>query len=206
LVDDRAIGRLVKPTLFLDQDGAQPVPITDDGAIEEDTAGDGIYAAILLAKREEYLTIKLEDGGEAVGSLTVFLPSTREAVIRLRTADGTPGIELSAEPLPLAGTDSPQGEGGGPLGGGGRLAHVVWVAIVLFAIAFGYLRLVLWRIWREELEPLLRQLRGILGDDGEGKLSLSELRKTAQDARAILEAAELQERARGREAEGPTEE
>jgi hypothetical protein len=197
LVDDRALRRLTAPTLFLGEEGARPVPVTDDGAIEQDTPGDGIYAVELETQRAEYLTLRLEDAGEDVGSLAVFLPSTREAIIRLRTIEGSPGIELSVEPLPLAGTDGP---GAGGPAGASRLARVLWVAIVLFAIAFGYLRLVLWRIWKEELEPLLVQLRTILDDEGAGKISISELRKTAQDARAILAAAEL------RKAESPAEE
>ena len=52
------------------------------------------------------------------------------------------------------------GSVGGPegtvgVGSGGRLAHVLWIMIALFAVLFTYLRQVVWRTWTGEVKPAL---------------------------------------------------
>ena len=45
---------------------------------------------------------------------------------------------------------------------GGRLAHVLWVMIALFAVLFTYLRTVVWWTWKTDILPRLD-----LSDDSE---------------------------------------
>ena len=43
-----------------------------------------------------------------------------------------------------------------------RLAHVLWIVLTLFAIAFAYVRTVVSQHWSSEVKPLLTRLRDFL--------------------------------------------
>lgn len=157
-VDDRSVGRLTRPVVNIDQEGLQPTPLLDDGTLAEDTSADGIYVGQLTVGRAEHLRFTLTDAELPMGEMTVFLPSTSEASIRVRTTGD--GLKLQTEPVAMGGTDGPAAGGGGgaSIGGTDRLAHVLWVGIALFCIAFAHVRSVLERHWVGEVKPLMSRL------------------------------------------------
>jgi hypothetical protein len=153
IVDDRSLGRLVEPVLLVDQVDIPKMAIRDDGSVPGDTAGDGIWMAELSVRRSEFLIMNLIDEGAQVGQLKAFLPSSDEAEIRVMTTSDGSGLELISEATSSGGVGGPSGVSTGP--GGGRLAHVLWVLIALFAVLFTYLRQVVWKTWNSEVKPLL---------------------------------------------------
>lgn len=158
-VDDRAVRRLRAPGLRVSQDGVEPVSLRDDGGVEGDVAGDGTWMAEVVVRRTQYLTLAVEDGGAALADVTVFLPSSGQAAIGLRTTEGAPGVELSAEAVATSATASPTGTSStGDSGAGDRLAYVLWTLIGLFSVAFAWVRAVAWRAWRDEVRPVLQRL------------------------------------------------
>ncbi|MDG1480096.1 MAG: hypothetical protein P8R54_10930 [Myxococcota bacterium] len=161
-VDDRGVGRLTSPRAVIDQAGLSPTDLLDDGSLEDDTIDDGIFVGKLTVGRAEHLRFSLEDAGVAVGEMTVFLPSTSEASIRVRTTGD--GLKLQTEPQALGGADGPMdgGGGGGGLGGTDRMAHVLWIGIALFCVAFAYTRRALEQRWTTEIKPLLSRLESWL--------------------------------------------
>ncbi|RME26097.1 MAG: hypothetical protein D6798_07325 [Deltaproteobacteria bacterium] len=158
-LDDRAVQRVHDPIVVVPDQGRGPVHLADDGRVAGDTPDDGIYVGDLVVQRTQYLRFEVADGDDPLGELTVFLPSTGQAEVRMRSTEGEPGIELAVEP-------TAQGANEGPASGGGsasvvvvdRLAHVVWVGVALFAIAFAWLRSVLWKAWTDEVRPVLAKL------------------------------------------------
>ena len=167
IVDDRSVGRLSKPMVDVDQEGAEPLKLRDDGMLEEDTSDDQIYVGSFVVGRAEHLRFILLDDEASVGEMTVFLPSTSEAAIRVRTTGD--GLKLQTEPQAMGGADGPirggggaGGDEGGGGGGSGRLAHVLWVGIALFSVAFAYTRSVLEKRWAEDIQPLLKRLERYL--------------------------------------------
>jgi hypothetical protein len=175
LVDDRALGRLKSGAeVRVQQDGVAAGPLLDDGEGEDATAEDGVYATRVTVARAQYLQLELwvDPRGDAasIGAVNVFLPSSSEAMVRLRTREGSPGLELVTEPTALGATDAPtSGPAGAPSGGGGggadRFVHVLWVGIALAALGFGYVRSVVGQIWASELRPVVQRLDLLLQDE-----------------------------------------
>lgn len=170
VVDDRALTRLTDPTMVTDQRDVQPVPLRDDGRVEGDVAGDNLWLGTAEVARSQYLTLEVRDAGGSVGSLSVFLPSSSEAEIRVQTVEGAEGLRLVTEPTgtsttddPTTGTAASSGAGGAA---GGRLAHVLWVGIALFAMGFSYLRSVVARQYADEVQPVLRRMERFLDAQG----------------------------------------
>ena len=159
VVDDRALGRLVEPVLQVDQVDIPKMAIRDDGTVPGDIAGDGIWMVQLQVRRTQFLMINLLDQGGQVGQIKAFLPSSDEAEIRLMTTSEQPGLEQISEATSSGGVGGPEGTVGAA---GGRLAHVLWVMIALFAVLFTYLRTVVWRTWKTDILPRLD-----LSDDSE---------------------------------------
>ena len=92
---------------------------------------------------EEFVQLKVIDEEQEQGQLTVFLPSTSEAVVWLRSTET--GIKLVTEPTQSSTsstTTTVEGNGGTAVSSD-RLAHVLWVVLTLFAIAFAYVRTVI---------------------------------------------------------------
>lgn len=163
-LDDRAASRTKAPRLAVDQPGVDTVSLADDGTAEGDTAKDGIWLGELVVRRTQYLALSVLEGDRVLAKLTVFLPSTGQAEIHLRTTEGDPAVELAAEPQATGESAAPGGPGGAPAAGGGaqqgvdRLGAVLWTLIALFSIAFAWVRGVAWRTWRDEVRPLLVRL------------------------------------------------
>ncbi len=170
IVDDRALSRLTDPALVTDQRDVQPVPLRDDGRVAGDVADDNLWLGTVEVARSQYLTLEVRDAGGSVGSLSVFLPSSSEAEIRVQTVEGSEGLRLVTEPTGTSTTDDPAtGTGSTSSAGGvtgGRLAHVLWVGIALFAMAFSYLRSVMARQYAEEVQPVLRRMEQFLDAQG----------------------------------------
>lgn len=222
-VDDRVFQRLVKPQVEIP--GAQGfADLVDDGSHRNDSGGDRIWWASVDVQRAQYLNITIRDQGEPIGTLQAFLPSSGGALLKLKTLEGLPGVQLSQEavstletlspeesaalnaptggalmpevtdvPLPAdgssasggamgaAGTASvgPPGAGGppsagAPPGGGtvgavvtdSRFSHVLWVALAMFAMAFGWVRHSVWKTWTTEVRPMVRRMDQFLNQAG----------------------------------------
>ncbi|NOY28235.1 MAG: hypothetical protein GXP62_20420 [Oligoflexia bacterium] len=160
-LDDRAADRVQAPRIVVVQDGSKTVALSDDGTVPGDTAADGIWMGAMVVRRTQYLSFTVQDGDTPLAELTAFLPSTGQASVHLRTLDGDPGVELVAEAEATTSTQSPPSSSASSGSGGvndDRLAYVLWTAVALFAIAFAYLRSVMWRAWRDELRPVIQKL------------------------------------------------
>ena len=123
--------------------------------------------AVVEVARSQYLSLEVEDRGQEVGKLSVFLPSSSAAEVRAQTVEGAEGLRLVTEPTgtgttddPSAGTSAAAASGGA----GGQLAHVLWVGIALFAMAFAYVRNVVANTWSAEVQPLLGRMEGYLDE------------------------------------------
>jgi hypothetical protein len=170
VVDDRALSRLTEPRLVTDQRDVQPVPLRDDGREAGDVAGDELWLGTVEVARSQYLTLEVQDAGTSVGSLSVFLPSSSEAEIRVQTVEGSEGLRLVTEPTGTSTTDDPStgtaSASSASSSDTGRLAHVLWVGIALFAMGFAYLRAVMARQYAEEVQPVLRRMERFLDAQG----------------------------------------
>jgi len=158
-VDDRAVARLQEPRVVVDEEGATPSLLFDDGSLEGDAARDRIFLGELTVARAEYVTLVVEDLGLPVGRAKVFLPSTTEAEVHLVTLDGGEGLELKSEPTATGGTDGPAVGSSAMAPGRDRFVHVLWVAIAMFAMGLAYVRSVVATRWEQDVRPLLERLR-----------------------------------------------
>ena len=164
LIDDRVLQRLRTPKIRLAEEGRDAILLRDDGEDADTQAKDQVYTASFLVGRAEYLQIAVEDRGKPFGEMTVFLPSSSEAKIRLRTVDAKNGLKLLTEAQALSEVDSPDLGESTQQGGTSekRLVHILWVSIVLFSLFFAYVRSVIYRTWTEEIHPILKRLEKML--------------------------------------------
>ena len=58
----------------------------------DEASGDQIFSAVFQVEQAEFLKVAIDDDGQAVGQLTVFLPSSSSAQIRMRTTDDSAGL------------------------------------------------------------------------------------------------------------------
>ena len=154
-LDDRLLQKLEKPLLSVNHEGVEAVLFQDDGHAGDENEGDHLLLAKVLIARSEYAQIMISDQDKEQGQLRVFLPSTSESVVWLRTSEN--GVKLLSEPTSTTGNTSPTEMGvaaTGPISAD-KLAHVLWVGIALFGIAFSYTRRVVFEKWTEEVRPLL---------------------------------------------------
>ena len=167
LVDDRVLQRLRSPIIRLAQDGQGEIMLRDDGEDVDQMAMDQVYTASFSVNRAEYLQVAIEDKGKPFGEMTVFLPSSSEAKIRLRTVDAKNGLKLLTEAQALSEVDSPSLGTTAQEGGGGekKLVHILWVAIVLFSLFFAYVRSVIFQAWTEDIRPILQRLEKFLEEN-----------------------------------------
>jgi hypothetical protein len=174
LVDDRVAERLsAAPAgpgarIGARQQGVAAVSLHDDGVPPDNAASDGIFAGTLQVALAERVTVYVEDGTGVVGELSVFLPSAREAVVRVRTLADPPGLALAQEASAVGGSSGAVTSAAATDAGRDRLAHVLWVAICLFAIAFAYVRNVVAQRWSAEVQPLLVRIGRFLDAQEQG--------------------------------------
>jgi hypothetical protein len=164
LVDDRVLQRLRSPIIRLAEEGREEIELRDDGEEQDGEALDQVYTASFVVERAEYLQLAVEDKGKPFGEMTVFLPSSSEAKIRLRTIDAKNGLKLLTEAQALSEVDAPSMGTSAQEGGEGekKLIHILWVSIVLFALFFAYVRSVVFQTWRSDIQPLLQRLEKML--------------------------------------------
>ena len=177
-LDDRLLQRLQIPSVtFVAQESAG-VNFRDDGSNGDEEADDHVWMASTVLEREEFVQLKVIDDEQEQGQLTVFLPSTSEAVVWLRSTET--GIKLVTEPTQssTSGTTATIEGSGGTAVTSDRLAHVLWVVLTLFAIAFAYVRTVVSQHWSSEVQPVLKQMRTFLDAQHEEKVN----RQTSEDS------------------------
>ena len=68
----------------------------DDGTNGDTEGEDHLWIASTVLERDEFVQLKVIDEEQEQGQLTVFLPSTSEAVVWLRSTEN--GIKLVTEP------------------------------------------------------------------------------------------------------------
>ena len=167
-LDDRLLQRLKIPAVtFVAQESAG-VNFRDDGSNGDEEAEDHVWMASTVLEREEFVQLKVIDEEQEQGQLTVFLPSTSEAVVWLRSTET--GIKLVTEPTQsnTSSTTTTVENSGGTAVSSDRLAHVLWVLLTLFAIAFAYVRTVVSQHWSAEVQPVLGQMREFLASHKAG--------------------------------------
>ena len=167
-LDDRLLQRLKIPALsFVAQKGAG-TNFRDDGTNGDTEGEDHLWIASTVLERDEFVQLKVIDEEQEQGQLTVFLPSTSEAVVWLRSTEN--GIKLVTEPTQgnTSSTTTTVEVSGGTAVTNDRLAHVLWVVLTLFAIAFAYVRTVVSQHWSSEVKPLLNRLHNFLEAQQEG--------------------------------------
>ena len=82
-LDDRILKRLDQPEIRYGSN--RSAPLRDDGLQGDAEAGDRLFLAQFSVSRDEYMSISVWDSGTKKGSLSVFLPSSNTASVRLRT-------------------------------------------------------------------------------------------------------------------------
>ena len=161
-LDDRLLQRLKIPAVsFVTQESAR-TNFRDDGTNGDTEAEDHLWIASTVLERDEFVQLKVIDEEQEQGQLTVFLPSTSEAVVWLRSTEN--GIKLITEPTQgsTSTTTTTVEVSGGTAVTNDRLAHVLWTVLTLFAIAFAYVRTVVSQRWATEVQPVLTQMREFL--------------------------------------------
>ena len=168
-LDDRLLQRLKIPALsFVAQESAGS-NFRDDGTNGDTEGDDHLWIASTVLERDEFVQLKVIDEEQEQGLLTVFLPSTSEAVVWLRSTEN--GIKLVTEPTQgsTSSTTTTVEVSGGTAVTNDRLAHVLWIVLTLFAIAFTYVRTVVSQHWSSEVKPLLTRLHNFLDAQQEDK-------------------------------------
>jgi hypothetical protein len=173
--DDVAL-KLSSPSLRLDLGTAELVPLLDDGSLPGDVAGDHVWVAETELRRVQRLSFTLLDTatGQAHGDAGLFLPAADEATIRMRTMDGDPPLVIEGE-----GGASSSGDGSASAatstpgavaseGSGDRFTYLLWVVLLLGLLGFGYMRVVVRRIYLQDFLPTWRKLDRWLDRELEG--------------------------------------
>ena len=156
--------RLQTPTVTFVSQKSAAVNFRDDGINGDSDSNDHVWMASTVLERDEFVQLKVIDGEQEQGQLTVFLPSTSEAEVWLRSTDS--GIKLVTEPTQSSGTTTTAiiESGGATSVTSDRLAHVLWVMITLFAIGFAYIRTVLQKRWHSDVQPTLTKMNQYIDD------------------------------------------
>lgn len=165
-LDDRLLKRLQIPAVtFVEQESAG-VNFRDDGINGDEEGSDHVWMASTVLEREEFVQLQVIDDSVEQGQLTVFLPSTSEAVVWLRSTES--GIKLVTEPTQgSTGTSSVTTDTSSGTGiTSDRLAHVLWVMMTLFAIGFAYVRTLVQQRWASDISPTLDRMNQFLDQQG----------------------------------------
>ncbi len=165
LRDDVVLG-LAAPAVRLELGPDELLPLLDDGSVPGDTPGDHIWLADIELRRIQKLSFTLLDTatGQAWGSASLFLPAADEATITLRTTDGDPRMVIDGEGGASATGDGVQATApttSAPVaaeGSGERFTYLPWVVLLLGLLGFGYMRVVVRRIYLQDFLPTWRKL------------------------------------------------
>ncbi len=165
VLNDTVAHRVTRPELRFDLAGSEAVPLVDDGSLGGDIPGDAIWHGLGLVRRVQRLELEVVDvaTGESLGGTAVFLPAAGEATIKLRTTQGDPALMLEEE-----GGGKPFSDGAPPTttsgstqaltASGEKFDYLLWLLALLGLLGFGYLRLVVRRLYLRDLLPTWRKL------------------------------------------------
>ena len=173
--DDVAL-KLASPALRLDLGPAELLPLVDDGSIDGDIPGDHVWVGEMDVRRVQKLAFTLLDTstGQAQGSASLFLPAADDAIITLRTMDGDPPLVIEGEGGASATGDGSTSTAAPPAatadveGSAERFTYLLWVVLLLGLLGFGYLRVVVRRIYIQDFLPTWRKLDRWLDRELEG--------------------------------------
>lgn len=161
-VKDNVAIRLTNPEIRLDLMGADPIKLVDDGSIEGDTPNDHIWHAKGKIRRSQRLEFSLYDiaTGQTLGERSVFLPAADDASLLIRTTEGDPAMILESEGdvTPDGSGESTSVEKAGTTGSGDKFTYLLWVVLLIGFLGFGYLRIVVRRIYKEDFLPTWKLL------------------------------------------------
>ena len=166
VVRDDVAMKLAMPALRLDLATTEMLPLVDDGSLPGDTPGDHIWLAQTEVRRIQKLGFTLVDTatGQDQGSASIFLPAAGEALINLRTLDGDPPLQVEGESgASTTGDGSPSTSTAATTGvvaesSGDRFTYLLWVVVLLGLLSFGYMRVVVRRLWLQDFLPTWRKL------------------------------------------------
>jgi hypothetical protein len=165
VVRDEVALKLAAPALRLELGPTELVELVDDGSLEGDIPGDHVWVGVKDLRRVQKLDFTLLDTatGQAQGSASLFLPAADEATISLRTSEGDPPLIIEGEDgasttgdgttAAAPATPSAVGESAGE-----RFTYLLWVVLLLGLLGFGYLRVVVRRIYLQDFLPTWRKL------------------------------------------------
>jgi hypothetical protein len=162
-LDDASLQRLSAPALRLDVGGGDLVPMVDDGSLEGDQPGDHVWHAQARVRRAQGLDFTVLDTatGQSMGAVSVLLPAAGAADIRLRSTAGAPAVVLddgSANSSPEAAAPPTSPTPAATAGSGDRFTYLLWVVLLLGLLGFGYMRVVVRRIYTQDFLPTWRKL------------------------------------------------
>ncbi len=163
--DDEAL-ELTQPAVQLDNGEVVLVPLLDDGSLEGDLPGDHIWQADAEIRRVQKLDFTLIDTatGEAHGSESLFLPAAGSATINVRTqvgelpmvVDGAGGASVSGDGS--EGPKAPPTTSEVVQTDAERFTYLLWVVLLIGLLGFGYLRVVVRRLYVNDFLPTWRKL------------------------------------------------
>jgi hypothetical protein len=160
---DDDVQRVAAPAVRLELSPAQLVPLADDGAAPDERAGDRVWSAATELRRVQRLELTVLDTATSLslGTLAVQLPAAGEATLALRTQAGEPAVVLEDDGSPDAAASAagPAGQAAALASGAGdRFAYALWVLLLIGLLGFGYLRLVVRRLYLDDFLPTWRKL------------------------------------------------
>lgn len=172
ILDDRILQKLENPRLRVLQSNSLEINLLDDGKDSDEKTSDKIFSGQFSVEQTEFMKVAIDDNGSPIGEMTVFLPSSSSARIRMRTTDDSSGLKLVTEAIATGGGDAPtpvvtSGNGAASVGID-RLAHVIWVGLALFGLLFSYVRHTMFTRWENEVVPLLTRLDRFLSQNEDG--------------------------------------
>jgi hypothetical protein len=165
VVRDEVALKLASPALRLELGTTELVDLVDDGSLEGDTPGDHVWVGEKDLRRVQKLDFTLLDTatGQAQGSASLFLPAADEATITLRTSEGDPPLVIEGEDGASTSGDgtstaAPAATSAVSESSGDRFTYLLWVVLLLGLLGFGYMRVVVRRIYVQDFLPTWRKL------------------------------------------------
>ncbi len=81
-IQDSTDRSLVNPVVSIEgQEDVEPVAASDQGLLQDDVAGDGIWRADVTVQRTPTVTVALSDASSSLGKASFTLPSAREVAV-----------------------------------------------------------------------------------------------------------------------------
>jgi len=156
-LDDRKAERLTSPTLTLTDE--TPVPLSDDGTVTGDTAGDRIWSGTFDVRRAQYIVAQVGNGEESLGSVTIFLPSASVAKVAIRSLRGSPALTADVAAGVNAAAEATQVTHSS---GFDAFSATLWVFLLFGVGVLAWVRGVVRRVWVGELQPFKARVEAFM--------------------------------------------